>query len=189
MTEEKKDPKVLTISEKAVNWAKALGIILPLIGTGVVSTWGLIKSDSAENGLDNLIQQLNERVAKHEKVINAQSDRLEKMAKRLIFFQAHQAGFNSGKLYSELEQTRKELADLRAKKITKSVGQKKLAKILRKKMVPSPTIPVKRADPPPPTPKPQPKSAPPEQKTDDIPRLKPKPFKKDEMPMQKKLSF
>lgn len=164
MTEEEKKGKDLTLGERAVNWAKAVGIILPLVGTAVVSTLGYFKSDSAETGVDSLVKQLDKRVAKQEKVINVQSEQLEKMARRMIFFQAHQEGRTSGKMQAKIDQLEDDLAALKAKKITRTVASKQLQQLLRK---------APRAS--------KPEPAPPPVKADQvqsIPRLKPRPFSK-----------
>lgn len=182
MTMTSKERRDLTLGERLVNWAKALGIILPLLGTGIVSLLGYIKSDNTQGGLDSLIQQLNDRVAKQERVINAQSEKLEKMARRMVFFQAHQDGLNAGRLYEKSEQLQKALAEIKAKKITKVVGQRKLEKILRSR--PDPKEPVEKPlpDPSPPEPAEQKDAA-------RIPRIRPKPFNKTQPTEQKKLSF
>lgn len=103
------DKKMLTLGERAANWAKALGIILPVMAAGVVGTIGFFKGDDAQQNIDSLIQQLGERVAKQERVINVQSEKLEKMARRMIFFQGHQAGVSAGKLFTKQEQTEQAL--------------------------------------------------------------------------------
>jgi len=159
MPEEKKE---LTLGERAVNWAKAMGIILPLIGTATVSVWGLIKSDSAETGVDSLVKQLNERVIKHEKVINTQSEQLEKMMRRLIFFQAHQEGRTAGKMQAKIDKLEDDLAALKAKKITRTVASKQLQQLLKKAPKRVPLQPKVQAD-----------------QVQSIPRFKPKPFSKD----------
>ncbi|MHC4507745.1 MAG: hypothetical protein ACYTAO_02160 [Planctomycetota bacterium] len=162
MTDDNGRKRDLTLGEKAVNWAKALGIILPLIGAGLVSTLGYFKSDSAEVGVDSLVKQLDKRVAKQEKVINAQSEQLERMMRRLIFFQAHQEGVSAGKLAAKVETLEQKLTELKAKRGSRSERFKKLVEILKgtKKRAPRPKAP----------PKPQP------DKVQTIPRIKSAPF-------------
>jgi polyhydroxyalkanoate synthesis regulator phasin len=163
MTDDNGRKRELTMGEKAVNWAKALGIILPMIGAGVVSTLGYFKSDSAEVGVDSLVKQLDKRVAKQEKVINAQSEQLEKMMRRLIFFQAHQEGVSAGKLSAKVEDLEKRLAELKAKKIPHSVRTERIVEILRGSKVGT-----RKLSPPPAKPKPD--------KVQSIPRIKSAPF-------------
>lgn len=167
MTEEEKKARELTLGERAVNWAKAMGIILPLVGTAVVSTLGWFKSDSAETGVDSLVKQLDKRVAKQEKVINTQSEQLEKMMRRLIFFQAHQEGRTAGKMQAKIDQLEHELAALQAKKISRTVASKKLEKIIK-------SVQKKEDDRPPPAPAPPPQA----DQVQSIPRLKPKAFRR-----------
>jgi hypothetical protein len=161
---DKKDKKELTLGEKALNWAKAIGIILPLVGAGVVSVLGWFKSDAAETGVDSLVLQLSERVAKQEKVINAQSEKLEKMARRMIFFQGHQAGFSAGKLYVKVEETEKQLAQCVAKQaqrgqVTKNELESMIGAAMKRRSKPSTSG---------------------SSKVQSIPRIKSKPFNKGE---------
>jgi hypothetical protein len=147
---EGESPKEVTLGEKALNWAKVLGILLPVLGAALVSVLGYFKSDDAQGGVDDLVKQLDKRVAKQEKVINAQSEQLEKMARRLIFFQAHQEGVSAGKLYAKNEQLEKLLVELKAKKIARSARAEKIIEILRgarvgtRKLRPPPKPPVQR---------------------------------------------
>ncbi len=99
------DEKVLTLGERAANWAKAMALILPVLGAAVVGSLGYFKGDDAQQNVDGLIDQLGKRVAKQERVINTQSEKLETMARRMIFFQGHQSGVSAGKLYTKVEQT------------------------------------------------------------------------------------
>lgn len=103
------EKKVLTLGERAANWAKVIAIIVSTVGAAVVGSVGFFKGDDAQKNIDSLIQQLGLRVAKQERVINLQSEKLEKMARRMIFFQGHQAGVSAGKLYLKVEQTEKAL--------------------------------------------------------------------------------
>lgn len=116
-----REKRELTLGERAVNWAKVLGILLPLIGAATVSVLGWFKSDNAQSGVDSLVLQLSDRVAKQEKVINAQSEKLEKMVRRMVFFQGHQAGVEAGKLYERNQQLEKQLSELTTPKRKKRV--------------------------------------------------------------------
>lgn len=131
MTLNGKAPK--TLGEKVSTWAKAIGVI----GATLVAVYGVIKSDNAEQGVDKSYETLAEQVNKQNKVINAQSEKLEKLTRRMVFFQAHQAGFSAGKLHESNEVLQKQLDELRAKKIPKSVSREQLIEILRG--VPKPT--------------------------------------------------
>jgi hypothetical protein len=151
---------------RAVNWATACGILLPLIGTAIVSILGWLKSDNAETGVDSLLLQLDKRVARQEKVINVQSEKLETMYRRLVFFQAHQEGFTAGKLYEKNEQLEKQLTELRAKRLSRPERTRRLIEILRgASQAPTST-------------KPAPPAPPPANAVQQIPRLHPKPFKR-----------
>ena len=86
------------------------------------------------------------------------------MARRLIFFQAHQEGHASGKLQAKIDQLEHELAALQAKKISRTVASKKLEKIIKSAQ--------KADDRPPPAPAPPPQA----DQVQSIPRLKPKSF-------------
>ena len=153
------DKKMLTLGERAANWAKAMALIIPVLGASIVGAAGWLKGDDAQGDVASLVKQLNDRVGKQEKVINTQSEKLEKMARRMIFFQGHQAGFSSGQLFVKLENTEKQL-DQCVSKRTK-IGKDELMDLLGQA----------RAG------RPQPKAAaPPVQKK--IPRLYSKPFRK-----------
>ena len=158
--EEKK--KELTLGERVFNWAKALGIILPLVGAGTVSVLGWFKSDDAQGDVTSLVTQLNDRVGKQEKIINSQSEKLEKMYRRIIFFQSHQAGFNSGKIFSKLEATEQRLDRCvsRRTKIKKDELMELLGQARVSQKQPSPKVVAGS-------------------KVQQIPRLYPKPFKKE----------
>jgi hypothetical protein len=103
------DKKVLTLGERAANWAKALALIIPVMGASIAGAVGFLKGDDAQKNIDSLIDQLSSRVAKQERAINAQSEAVEKMARRMIFFQGHQAGVSAGKLFFKLEATEQSL--------------------------------------------------------------------------------
>jgi ABC-type phosphate transport system auxiliary subunit len=159
--EEKKEPRVLALSERAVNWAKALSIILPLVGAAFMSTLGYFKSNSADEGVDRLVVQLDKKVKKQAGIINKQSDKLEMMARRLIFFQAHQEGRTSGRMQAKIDRLERELDAVKVKKVRAAA----------------------RWTPPPPRPAKKPivqkrsKSPLPElEQIQSIPRLKPRPF-------------
>lgn len=164
MTEQTK-PK-LTLSEKAVNWAKVLGIVLPLIGAGVVSVLGWYKSDDAQGDVTSLVKQLDKRVAKQESVINAQSEKLEKMLRRMIFFQAQQEGFRAGQLHAQNEQLEKQLAEWKAKKIPKTAATERIVEILKSTTTVPDRVPV------------QPAADESMQQQKTLPRIKSKAFKK-----------
>jgi hypothetical protein len=127
MSDDKK--KELAPSERFLNWAKALGVILPIIGAAIISVLGWFKGNDAQGDVDSLILQLDKRVAKQEQVINAQSEKLEKMARRMIFFQAHQTGFSAGSLYEKNQQLEKTVAELRAKKVVRVVTKERVRKV------------------------------------------------------------
>lgn len=156
---------ILSPSERAVNWAKACALILPVLGTAVVSVLGWFKSDSAESGVDSLLLQLDKRVAKQERVINTQSEKLETMYRRLVFFQAHQEGFTAGQLYAKNEQLERELTELKAKRLSRSERAKRFLEILREAQ--KSKAPVRAAPAPPPA-----------AAVQQIPRLKSAPFTK-----------
>jgi hypothetical protein len=141
---------------------------LPILGTAIVSILGWLKSDNAETGVDSLLLQLDKRVAKQEKVINVQSEKLEVMYRRLVFFQAHQEGFTAGKLYEKNEQLEKSLAELKARKLSRPERTRRLIEILRG----ASKSPVSATRPPP-------APAPPPRDVQQIPRLHPKPFKRN----------
>jgi hypothetical protein len=124
--DEKKD---LTFGERAVNWTKSLGALAVVVGMVL----GYLKSDDAQGDVASLISQLDERVAKQEKVINIQSEKLEKLLRTSISLQSHQAGFSAGKLYEQNELLAKRLDRCFAKRIPRSVTAEKLAEILRGK--------------------------------------------------------
>jgi len=156
------EKKMLTLGERAANWAKALGIILPVMGAGIVGTIGFFKGDDAQQNIDHLIQQLGERVAKQERIINTQSEKLEKMARRMIFFQGHQAGVSAGKLYSKVEQTEQALHQCLA-------GKAKTAKMQKDELEALISGALKRR---------KPKVTSGAVKPQGIPRLQPRPFRK-----------
>lgn len=160
MTEETK--RELTPSEKAVNWAKACGIILPLVGAATVSVLGWFKSNDAQGDVSALVLQLDKRVAKQESVINAQSEKLEKMLRRMIFFQAQQEGFRVGQLHEKNAQLEKQLAEWKAKKIPAKVTTERIVEILKGSVQPAPA----------------PKSEPSDTMQQQLPRIKSKPFKR-----------
>jgi hypothetical protein len=165
MSEEEKDKKEkkdLTFGERLVNWAKAFAIIIPLIGATAASVLGYFKSDDAQKDVDDQWKKLEERVLKHESVINKQSSAIEKLTRRIIYFQGHQEGVRSGKLYEQNVSLQRQLDELKARKVPKSVKVSEIKKLLG----------VARK------PKSRPKAAgdSPVQKT--IPRLIPKPFRK-----------
>jgi len=161
-------PRGLAPSERAVNWAKACGILLPILVAAVVSVLGWFKSDDAQGDVSSLIKQLDTRVARQEKVINVQSAKLETMYRRLVFFQAHQEGFTAGKLYAKNEQLEKTLTGLKAKRLSRAERRQRLVDLIRKaqKAPASATRPM-------PAPAPPPADA-----VQQIPRLHPKPFKR-----------
>ncbi|KPK67242.1 hypothetical protein AMJ82_11015 [candidate division TA06 bacterium SM23_40] len=128
----------------------------------IAAAMGYSKGDSAEGAVDRMLEQLSERVAKQEAVINAQSEKLEKLARRMIFFQGHQAGISAGALQAKAEQLERQLAETRARRPRPKVlntlrGEKRPAK------------PAKR-------PPPEPAPPPPEQQK--IPRLEPMQFRR-----------
>jgi hypothetical protein len=84
------------------------------------------------------------------------------MARRLIFFQAHQEGHASGKLQAKIDHLEDQLAELKSKKISRTMASEKLEKIIKS---------VRKADDRPP-----PSPAPPQTQVQSIPRLKPKSF-------------
>ena len=143
--------KTLTLGERAVNWTKSIGALV--LAVGMIA--GYLKSDDAQGNVDVLIKQLDVRVAKQEKIINAQSEKLEKMARRIIFFQGHHAGMTAGKLYAKAEKLEQDLEKLRSRKKIVQVVPKKSA-VLRSTTQK----------------KPKPKAS------DSIPRLHSKPFRK-----------
>lgn len=150
-----------TPGERALAWAKSVGALA--VALGVVLGW--FKSDDAQSGVDNLVQQLSERVAKQEKVINTQSEKLEKMARRMIFFQGHQSGVSAGRLSLRVEELEEDLSGC----IAKSVKRAKVNKTDIEDLIGSAfSRRGKRS----PAPKPQ------DTEQQKIPRLYSKPFKK-----------
>ncbi len=155
------DKKILTLGERAANWAKVLAVIATVAGAAVTGGLAWLKGDDAQQNIDHLIQQLGKRVAKQERVINTQSEKLEKMARRMIFFQGHQAGVSAGKLSFKLASAEKKLDQCMSKpgKIKKS----ELMEILgAARSISRPRI----------------KASGGATKPQGIPRLEPKPFRK-----------
>jgi hypothetical protein len=147
--------------------AKKAGMIAAVVAGAVAGSLGYFKGDDAQVDVASILEQLNVRVAKQEAVINAQSEKLEKLSRRMVFFQAHQAGFRAGALYEQTQELEERIKTLRAEKrrpapkvLNTLRGDKRPAKVE------------------PPRPAPAPKPAPAQQEQQAIPRLFPKPFKK-----------
>jgi len=159
---EKEEKKAKTLGEKMYTWAKVVGVLIPLVGVSYAGISGWFKGDDAQQNIDHLIQQLGERVAKQERVINTQSEKLEKMARRMIFFQGHQAGVSAGKLFIKQEQTEQALH----KCIATNAKKGRVKKSDLEDMI---GAAVKRVDS-------RPRHKP--TKPQGIPRLQPRPFRK-----------
>lgn len=120
-----KQPK--TPGERAWWWTKSI-VALTTAGLAI---YAARTGSNAEEGVDKSYETLAEQVNKQNKVINAQSEKLEKLTRRMVFFQAHQAGYSAGKLYERNEMLQKQLDELRAKKLPRSVSRDQIVEILR----------------------------------------------------------
>jgi hypothetical protein len=93
--------KELTLGERVVNWAKALG----LLAAGLAALSGYLKGGEAQDQVAALLDQLNVRVEKHEAVINKQTETIEELRLELAEEAGHRAGFEQGKIYERLRGT------------------------------------------------------------------------------------
>lgn len=116
-----------TPGERFLSWAKGLSVIV----AACLAIYAAFAGNKAQDGVDKNYDTLAEQVNKQNKVINAQSEKLERLTRRMMFFQGHQAGFSAGQLYEQKVTLEKQLDELRAKKIPPSVSREQIVEILR----------------------------------------------------------
>lgn len=116
-----------TPGERFLSWAKGLSVVVATC----IAVYAAVKGNQANEGVDDNYKTLAEQVNKQNKVINSQSEKIEKLTRRIVFFQGHQAGLAAGKLYEQNELLTKQLDELKAKKIPRSVSRKAIVEILR----------------------------------------------------------
>lgn len=113
MTEEKE--KKLAQSEKFVNYMKGLALILPILGALAIGIINLVRGEPvAEKTWETVRDKLNE-----------QSKVIDKLTKRVMYWQGHESGRSAGALYEKLQQSEKKVDDLMAKLATKKVQKVK----------------------------------------------------------------
>jgi hypothetical protein len=101
-----------SVAERFATWAKGLSVVVATC----IAIYAALAGNQAKNDVDSTWVALKEKVDNQSKVINKQSDTIEKLTRRMIFFQAHQAGMSAGKLYEQNKRLQKELEDLRKKR-------------------------------------------------------------------------
>jgi hypothetical protein len=110
-----KTRKPLTFTEKVKNVCLGLGAMTGLILGVVANVKGEPEAQEAKDKGDEIWKTLKGKVDKQSKALNSQSEAIEKLSRRVIFLQAHEAGFNAGKMYAELQAANSEIAKLRNK--------------------------------------------------------------------------
>jgi len=125
MTNNNKQPK--TPGERFLSWAKAVSVIVATC----IAVYAAFKGNEAKDDVDSTWIALKEKVDKQSEVINKQSETIEKLTRRMVFFQGHQSGFSAGQLYEQKASLEKELAELNAKRVSRSATRDEIAAILR----------------------------------------------------------
>lgn len=120
-----KPPK--TPGEWFLSWAKAVSIIVATC----IAIYAALKGNEAKDDVDSTWVALKEKVDRQSEVINKQSETIEKLTRRMVFFQGWQSGQSAGKLYEQKASLEKQLDELRAKKLPRSVTKEALVDILR----------------------------------------------------------
>lgn len=131
MTLNDKQPK--TPGERFLWWAKGVSAL----ALASIAVYAALTGNEAKDNVDSTWDALQAKVDKQSVVINKQSETVEKLTRRMVFFQGWQAGFSSGKLYEQNETLQKQLEELKAKKIPRSADRKLIVEILRGKRVES----------------------------------------------------
>jgi predicted transcriptional regulator len=126
MTDEKE--KKLAQSEKFLNYAKGLAVVLPVVGALALGVINMFKGEPvAEKTWETVRDKLNE-----------QSKVIDKLTKRVLYWQGHEAGRSAGAIYEKLQQAEKQNESLMAQIATKKVKKAKTpqeVKILIGKLV------------------------------------------------------
>lgn len=107
-----------TPGERFLSWAKGLSVIVATC----IAIYAAFKGNEAKDNVDSTWEALKAKVDKQSDVINEQSKTIEKLVRRMVFFQGHQAGFSAGQLYEQKASLEKQLDDLRDKKLPKTVA-------------------------------------------------------------------
>jgi hypothetical protein len=112
MSEEK--AKELTKSERFVNYAKGCALILPILGALSMGVFNLFKGEPvAQKTWETVRDKLNE-----------QSVVIDKLTKKVLYWQGHEAGRSAGAIYEKLQLAEKKndelMAQITSKKLSRS---------------------------------------------------------------------
>lgn len=111
MSEEEK--KELSRSEKFLNYTKGLAVILPVVGAFGLGIFNLAKGEPvAEKTWETVRDKLNE-----------QSIVIDKLTKKVLYWQGHESGRSAGALYEKLQQAEKKNEELTAQLTTRKISR------------------------------------------------------------------
>lgn len=103
--------KSKTPGERFLSWAKGISIIVATC----IAVYAALKGNEAQNNVDSTWETLRDQVNKQNEVINSQGEAIEKLTRRMIFFQGHQEGVSAGRLFELNSQLEKQIDRLKRK--------------------------------------------------------------------------
>lgn len=115
--------KKLTLGERLVNWGKALS----LFGAAAVACYGAFFKGEPQAAKANWKADQTWRTVRRQ--VNKQSEVINKMHMRMVYFQAKEETWNAAKIQAKLDTLQRQYDALNASKVTP-----KAAKILQDKL-------------------------------------------------------